>query len=381
MSKLKFYAILCVAVIAASCVKKKYPESSVVGEPVFYFRGNVNDVPTDITAGINKYYMYSSYAADANNVYGFSAELKQEHCSNCVNSIQIKINDYTINSSNLPSRPDSAFYLGYYPYSVGAPGIKYYNVQFAGSFNKYAALSNPWSWSFGDGALSASQYPLHTFRIGRYNTTFTASDTNGCSSTITNPLKFGIPGANCRTSISASSGSVTLVGFNQNTTGGVGGYSYLWNFGDGLTGTSATTSHQYSQPGLYSVSLRAIDNNPLGSDTAIANFNAITAGFPACAANFKAITITPVVNPFRFSNIVIKWIDAQGNEYTSDNSNQPTSSYFQILSTEDYQNNESGQKTKKLHIKFKCVVYCPTSTSQTSLIIDKAETVVTVAVK
>ncbi len=42
------------------------------------------------------------------------------------------------------------------------------------------------------------------------------------------------------------------------------GATYLWDFGDGSTGTGATTTHQYAASGVYDIGLVITDTNPSG---------------------------------------------------------------------------------------------------------------------
>ena len=42
--------------------------------------------------------------------------------------------------------------------------------------------------------------------------------------------------------------------------GGDGDYSWEWDFGDGTDGTGKTTIHAYSNPGIYTVTLKVADN-------------------------------------------------------------------------------------------------------------------------
>jgi glucose/arabinose dehydrogenase len=55
--------------------------------------------------------------------------------------------------------------------------------------------------------------------------------------------------------------------------------SYAWNFGDGATGSGATTSHTYTAPGLYTATLTVTDGQG-GSDTATVS---ISVGAPPTA--------------------------------------------------------------------------------------------------
>ena len=68
---------------------------------------------------------------------------------------------------------------------------------------------------------------------------------------------------------SASSSSVTttadMVSFAPYVNGGTRPYTFAWDFGDGMTSTDASPSHQFTTPGSYSVSLTVKDaeNNEL----------------------------------------------------------------------------------------------------------------------
>ncbi|MCP4523020.1 MAG: PKD domain-containing protein [Candidatus Gracilibacteria bacterium] len=52
-----------------------------------------------------------------------------------------------------------------------------------------------------------------------------------------------------------------VVDFNVVSEGGEGPFSYKWDFGDGNIGTGEKTSHKYTNPGIYNVSVVIIDAN------------------------------------------------------------------------------------------------------------------------
>ena len=60
----------------------------------------------------------------------------------------------------------------------------------------------------------------------------------------------------------------TIVAFAGSFTGGVAPYAYSWSFGDGLTGSGATTSHNYNSPGQYIVTLTAMDSAKVTASSA-----------------------------------------------------------------------------------------------------------------
>jgi hypothetical protein len=87
-------------------------------------------------------------------------------------------------------------------------------------------------------------------------------------------------------------------------------------------------------------------------------YNAVAGNDPsACAANIAYSNITRIPGRLSLSKVIIKFIDADGIVYTSDDAAQPNNSGLQILSVEDFAKNEKNQPVKKLSIKFNCTLY------------------------
>jgi PKD repeat protein len=368
MKLFKYIVLVSLTGIAFSCKKKTYPESVTENQPPFYFTATINNTPVSLSAGVDGYYMYSSYVQSSSGVYGFIADLRKSNCSNCPNSLSIKINDSKVSAFGAPSQIDSALALTNYPLLTGSS----YSVQFQSSYNKPAAS---YYWNFGDGNISMSPNPLHVYqKPGKYNVSFTVNGTNGCVSSMSYVQKVGFPSTSCITSATATpTGGNTI--FFSSTTQGTMPFGHLWSFGDGSTSTSANPTHNYALPGSYPVTLRVIDAN---SDTSYTKLNVVTqTDNSSCAANFNISSVTPVQNSLDLSNITITWRDADGVLYSSVNYQQPSSSYFQILSSENFENNENNEPTKKVRIKFKCNVY----NGNVVKVIDNAEATICVSYK
>jgi PKD repeat protein len=358
--------LLLLLIASLSCKKKEYPQSAILTDKVFYFNASIDGVPLSIAAGANNYYMYSSYKLDSNNVYGFIANLKQLDCnSNCANSLEIKINDFKVSVGNTPVLIDQALY----PFTYSMVAGSSYDVKFQAMYNKTAAS---YLWDFGDGFTSAAASPIHTFeRNGKYNVSLKINGTNSCVGSISNFQKIGSPG-NSITTISDSSLNSNDIQFFSNTQGAFA-QSYLWNFGDGSVSALANPVHNYSITGSYPVTLRVIT----ASDTTFTEYNTVTqSDQSSCVTNYSISSVTPV-KALALSGITVKWTDASGITYTSDNSLQPLSSYFKIISVETYDNNENNETTKKIRVQFKCKVYNGTNSKS----IDNAETVICVSYK
>lgn len=373
---MKQLSVLTIALLTVglfnACKKKTLPEAEEGNDPQFYFSGKVNGTDIRLDAGVNDYYMYSGYSQNSTtNVYGFSATLKQSNCTSCNNSIKIEINDHRYSAYNGPSGIDSAFLSTYYPFCVGTWAPVEHQLTFYPIFNN---TPQSYFWNFGDGSTSSLFNPSHTYRnSGEYKVSLTVVDNFSCSNTVNNIQKVGFDGVYCNTTITVTSTSTLNATFTHSTIG-TPPYNFYWDLGDGNFSNAATPSHTYASQGRYPVSLKVID---AANDTAKANFNYVTNASNICTTNYLVTKDSALTNAIGVSNIIIKWTDAGGTEYTSNSSLQPSTSYFKIISVSDYHTNEVGQKTKKLHVKFKCNVYNGTA----SLPIDNGEAVVVVAYK
>lgn len=366
--------IVLLLLACISCRKKEYPESTKEGSPVFNCNMYINGNPTTIEAGVNNYYMYSSFQQDSNGVYGFIAGLKQTDCAICPNSLQIQINDFKISAINALIQIDSLVPKNY-DY-LASNTASYYNVQFQSSYNKQAGS---YLWNFGDGTTSTLSTPNHIYkRTGKYNVSLKIVGANSCESSITSVQNIGTFNYKFRTFIKAdTAGAGTAINFSAINTQGNGPYSYLWNFGDGTaTSTLASPTHSYQYTGAYPVTLRVIDM--FNGDTAYAKYNSVTqTDVSSCATNYSISGVSLSANTLGLSNVVIKWVDANGVVYTSKNALQPGNSYFTIVTVQDYLNNINNERTKKLHVKFKCTVYNGSNSVQ----LDNADAFISVAYK
>lgn len=350
MLKKRVYIFICLLSFAGiTCKKEKLQPSNTAGPVVFYFKGNVNSMPVNIQAGINNYYMYSSYTQDVNNVYNFSGSLHQVSCTNCPNSIQFIINDYKATLPGNPATIDSSLVKGYYSYLTPSGGVP---TSYSVSFTPRADSVTSYNWNFGDGATSTQTNPTHIYtRSGNYTVTLKVNNT--CNDSITNPVNIGTPEATMTAKITVlSDSSGNNVYLQGSATGGTPPYTYTWNLGDSTTASNSLVYHHYISSGVHQVSLTITDSTGLKNWT---NLDTNTYGSSAnCIVNFSSV-ITPTPNPDAFSNVTVLYTDGNGDTYSSANvSTQPATTNFQVTSVSSYQNNENGQTTKMLHITFNC---------------------------
>jgi PKD repeat protein len=139
------------------------------------------------------------------------------------------------------------------------------------------ALLSAWAWDFGDGGTSTEQNPTHQYTVaGNHTVSLTVTGFAGPDTeTKTNYIAVGTA-AGADFSGAPTEGVVTLdVTFTDLSTGDVVGWA--WDFGDGGTSTVQNPSHEYTEPGRYTVTLVASDS--YGSD-AETKTDYIAVGFP-----------------------------------------------------------------------------------------------------
>jgi PKD repeat protein len=165
------------------------------------------------------------------------------------------------------------------------------------------ALITIWEWDFNNDGTpdSTLQHPSYSYTAaGTYTVKLTAtylltSDTETKTGyiTVTSALVAGFSAD--RTAVVVGQ----TVTFTDNSTGGVGTLSYLWEFGDGQTSTAPNPTHAYSAFGTYTVKLTVTDSalNPDSEEKVgyIIVSNALVADFSAdrvLAAVGQAIQFT-----------------------------------------------------------------------------------------
>jgi PKD repeat protein len=149
------------------------------------------------------------------------------------------------------------------------------------------------NWSFGDGATGTGAIISHTYSsVQSFTVTETATDS---SSPIQNAIKSQtvtvqpIPPLSTSFTVLPSSALVNSpVTFTAVTTGGTLPYLITWNFGDGTTGTGASTVHTYTTAASFTVAETATDSSS-PTQTAMSSQSIIVyASFPLSITTFQA---------------------------------------------------------------------------------------------
>ncbi|MEO6304588.1 MAG: PKD domain-containing protein [Bacteroidia bacterium] len=372
--KIHVLFVLLIAVLFNSCNKKSLPPKDEEPLPVFYCKCDVGGFAVDIKAGVNGYYMKSSYYQDSNSVYAFRGELKQKDCSgDCGFGLTVIINDYQVSTNNTINI-DSALAVGSYQYNDGVLAPLYYTGSFIPE-----AQSNPtvqaisYNWAFSDGWAWNT---TNCTRSLKTNTNYTTSLTTNCQQfgviTHNNVYKVGNPVQTNVSAVRIYPFTAFYYKFSTTNLTGTAPFTYMWEFDDGYTSPDAAPTHEYLISKLYTAKLTVIDAN---NDTCISYYQVPAFSGAVGQSNFTA-NFTPVQNTKKLSTISIIVNDAKGNVYSL-LANQADKNKFEIVSVENYQAADNNQAFKKVKIRFNCTVYNGT----TPLEIKDAEAVIAIAYK
>ena len=122
-----------------------------------------------------------------------------------------------------------------------------------------------YSWSFGDGTTGSGMIVKHTYRQARvYSVTLTVTDGKGGISvdriTVTVTLEGNhAPVANAGDDITSSVEKTIIFDASRSYDPDGDKLTYVWDFGDGLSGEGVVTNHAYEEKGEYIVTLRVYD--------------------------------------------------------------------------------------------------------------------------
>ncbi len=154
-----------------------------------------------------------------------------------------------------------------------------------------------YAWNFGDGITATTSSPTttHTFvQPGTYTVTLTVTNSVGLTSTTSNTVTIHPLPSSVFTPTPTTPLVNQSVAFDGSGSVAANGsiVSYRWSFGDGsspVSGSSATTSHTYTQAGVYTASLTVTETDGLSRTSS----QQLIVGSPP-STSFAVTTASPV---------------------------------------------------------------------------------------
>lgn len=148
-------------------------------------------------------------------------------------------------------------------------------VTFSGAQSSDDSAVVSYAWDFGDGETANTQAPQHTYsQVGSFTATLTVTDAAGLTGTDTVTINVNSLGNEAPIAILSAtplSGTLPLeVNFTgNNSTDDDGIVSYLWDFGDGTSATTANAVHTYSAVGSFIAALTVTDGEGLTNSRSV----------------------------------------------------------------------------------------------------------------
>ncbi|UAY50636.1 PKD domain-containing protein [Ferruginibacter albus] len=184
---------------------------------------------------------------------------------------------------------------------VAPPSINFHasdslncKAPFTTQFTDLTNGSVNWSWNFGDGTASTDKNPSHTYTtINNYTVSLTVTNGAGCTSSATKKsyIKIAAPKA-AIPGLPAGGCNPFTYKASANIINAKGVASYLWDFGDGITATTAQPQHTYSDTGKYDIKLYYTTND--GCSDSVISRPGVKVGTPT-SVNFTSSTVSQCV--------------------------------------------------------------------------------------
>lgn len=369
-----FLFLICTTI---ACGKKEIPEP-IDGTPVFFFDGQVNNEARTINAGDNDFFMFSEFNNDINEVISFTGRLgKTVDCSsNCEEELVINIRNFEQNLSLSPGGISQAIRLGNYDFTEveeTSTMFEGFEVQFKNN-SAVSHSSSQYDWSINNAVFSTEENPIDTFTQLNFDVKLTVvQDTfEFCTSSITKSI---LPDSfpNCDVSFSVQGNPVQGVSLTA-TSLGTAPFIFLWNTGDTLETIELTPDTMLTYCVDVFDATGCTNSNCFVSDlTDVNNHNYCSAAF-----EYEIESISEIIpaDTIQLSTVNISYTDTTGIFYSSLQGDQNTNSFFEITAIADFENNERGEPTKKITLRFNAILF---DENGNELPIESENTVIAVA--
>ncbi|MCC6725985.1 MAG: hypothetical protein IT258_15880 [Saprospiraceae bacterium] len=375
MKRQLLYISLITIALCTSC--RKVELEPVDGAPVFSSAVLLNGGKQIWQAGVEDYYMFSSFEKDAFDVFVFTGKLAVKSSPCCSDAFEFQFRDSHIsanNSTDISSAINTEIDFMFADNSGNDTTIVTqidtdWQANFiVSSFSQPQQILN-YKWDFGDQqTIDSTQIDSipHIYELNPENQEVTlraSALNNACSSFFTRKIApLGNPSQNCNLNFFIDSITNNQIQITALPSGSLP-FSYLWND----SSTLETYSVNPINIGPVNISVTVTDAQGCTVKAGIST-TIIPGAVPAiCVAGFdytlqETYVDTQIIeinyaDSLQFSNVTIIYYDDLGNQYRSDRQSQPSTSIIEILDVEDYDNNENNEKTKKINLEFTCRVW------------------------
>lgn len=245
------------------------PESGVVGARRLVASGNVSGINFSQVRGMyataNHLYWTSSLDGNLRRINWAQGPVSGSPVPNT----QVTVSGLLVDGRTWSAQRAFFLYQDANGDGVGLPPQAAFDVNCSSTTCEFDASGSTapggtitgYAWDFGDGTTGTGASPTHTFAAsGTYQVQLTVTASSGTATTSKNVsvTRVNQPPEAAFT-VSCAHLECTFVSTSTDPDGTIA--SHAWDFGDGATGSGASTSHTYDSAGSRTVTLTVTDND------------------------------------------------------------------------------------------------------------------------
>lgn len=346
--------ILGVVLLLSTTACKKTLPPSVVGEPALVFSGTIDGQATTIEAGEDAIQLNASFLRDGVGVDKYTGEFSPISCTGCPGSLRISLRGKEMRDGNTSAQPETDLALGFHEF-VG--GVASQADPKAFRFRAISQGKHPMKheWIIEGDTLVGQDAPYKRFEnTGHQPVILRTTDASGCQS----QTEYRVPAGQ------GFCGDPFRFDYNKMGNGKVHFHAPVsvdpediqavsWNFGDGGFAISdLQPTYTYPRPGIYPVKVIIVDK---GGCLHCDFQNVYSEPGNTCTSSILAMAVAP---DGEVGKVTVQWWNSEGKEFNSDHiEGQPTSSLFEIISAEPFENDPDGTPTWKVEAQVRCILF------------------------
>ena len=362
---------ITIIIFAIGSCKKVDLDEVPSGDPVFTANAQLDGVDLNLVAGDDDFYMFSEFSKDIFGVYTMTGRFAKD--SNCQNDCEESLS-FSIRSSYVDSLPNEPFDINqaivtgsdfnYFTDNVISiqNGFRYnFNAQLIDSFFNISADS--FLWTINGETFTDEFFTFDYFDNTDLDVRLEVLTNDNCVSYFEKILPIGMDD-DCELNIDVifgiNQGEYELIP-NLNTSPSGGNPSYDWIPNNNPNGISFLIDSTFQIPQTNIISLSAYNN------ICTLNMGVCIGGNPGSVMpssisyskfdfTVDSISIVTTVLQEQLSTVTIEYQGASGTYSSEFADNSSSNNTFTILKIEDYDNNENGEKTKKVTIEYDCIL-------------------------
>jgi len=372
------FFFLSFLLIALSCKKEKLPGSGgeTVGTPEFSLDNMIDGVMGTFAAGMEDYYMFTEYELDEDSIFVFSGTLKKEDCeTDCGSELRVEFRDVQKGVVNSGFRIDKAIRCGFYSFKDANSQYVFggrepfvsnniYKVNLFGETNATGAVSYDWIYEddIERGMVKGIKDPVIIFtalppgKNSIFGLTVEDEDGNKCYREHTSIIGRGYE--LCYADFEGELMSNGKIKLSAVVEGGLEPFNFMWS-----TGETTPSIEVDSEEGEYELSILSGTDRCTNLIRKTVKLEGNTVKTISCSFTWdddnntwKKFRFESGMR-FHFGTVAMIYKDENGKEFRSDTDEQAESNFFEVLSVEPFENNENGEKTIKLEIKYLADVF------------------------